>query len=189
MSDPKNKMEVHEVDGITEHDNPLPKWWLATFYLSIAFSVVYFLYYELGNGPNLKQELAQNYQQQVEIPALEAAKRGSGGTPDDELKAALAAPAILQKGKDVYLAKCAACHGPGGEGSIGPNLTDHFYLNGDGSLGAIAKVIKEGVSAKGMPSWEALLSHEEWVASSAFVRSLKGKNLPGKLAQGKEYKN
>ena len=107
MSDPKNKMEIHEVDGITEHDNPLPTWWLATFYLSIAFAVVYFLYYELGNGPNLKQEFAQNYQQQVEIPAMEAAKGGGGGIPEDELKAALAAPASLQKGKDVFTAKCA----------------------------------------------------------------------------------
>ena len=55
MSDSENKF--HEYDGIVEHDNPLPTWWLWTFFLAIIFAFLYFIHYEFGGGETLQQEL------------------------------------------------------------------------------------------------------------------------------------
>ena len=68
---------------------------------------------------------------------------------------------------------------------MGPNLTDDYWLHGDGTLGMIAKTIHDGVAEKGMPPWSALLSDEEVYAVTVYVKSLRGTNPPGaKAAQG-----
>lgn len=179
-------IEGHEYDGIQELDNPLPNWWLMTFYITIAFAVVYFIYYSLGPGPDLNQELQINMAKlQEKIP-----QKPQGPGLDEAKLAALAKdPGEIKKGEGVYKTRCASCHGDQGQGLIGPNLTDKFWIHGKGNLPEIAKVIKDGVSDKGMPPWGTLLKEDELLAVTAYVKSLKGTNPPGaKAPQGDEVK-
>lgn len=174
----------HEYDGIREYDNLLPNWWLATFYGAIIFSVLYVGYYEFGPGPSSEQELRQDLaarellqkSAQVEPPAGEA-----------ELQAILQDSGKRAAGGSVFKEKCAACHGSLGEGQIGPNLTDKFWIHGNGTLPAILQVVSEGVPDKGMPPWKTMLKKEELLTVVAYVKSLAGSNpANGKAPQGNE---
>ena len=91
-------------------------------------------------------------------------------------------------GKKSFGEKCSSCHGTQAQGLIGPNLTDSFWLHGNGSPSAIAKVIQDGVPDKGMPSWGPLLSRDELTQIAAYLVSLKGSHPAGaKAPQGPEY--
>jgi cytochrome c oxidase cbb3-type subunit I/II len=93
----------------------------------------------------------------------------------------------LEAGAKLYQAKCATCHLADGGGQVGPNLTDNFWINGDGKMPALMKVIQDGVPDKGMPVWGDTLEADEILSLSAFVRSLHG-TTPGnpKAPQGAE---
>ena len=169
----------HNYDGIHELDHPLPSWWLATFYISIVFAVLYSAYYLTGIGPTLIEEL------QISMEIIDQKKPAEAADADESaILASLHDPVRLKNGAVVFAGKCAACHGDKGQGVIGPNLTDKYWLHG-GQPGEIAKVIGDGVLEKGMPPWKAILSPDELVDVSAFVKSLLGTNPPGgKEAQG-----
>ena len=83
----------------------------------------------------------------------------------------------MQAGAGLYAAVCAACHGDQGQGLIGPNLTDAYWIHG-GAPEDVYRVIHEGVPANGMPAWEGMLSQEEQAQAMAFVLSLQGTNPP-----------
>lgn len=167
----------HDYDGIQEFDNPLPNWWLATFYGAIIFSFFYVAYYHFGPGLSLDEELAADL---AIVKAQEAAgRKNAPPVSDGELAAVFADPGKRAKGKQIYAEKCLACHGAAGEGQIGPNLTDAYWLHGSGALSSLLKVVSAGVPEKGMPPWEALLKPEELLAVVAHVKSLQGTN-PGK---------
>lgn len=175
----------HSYDGIQELDNPLPGWWLATFYITIVFAALYIGYYWFAGGPTLTEEFDQA--KKVRDTQMLATGQNKGPS-DDELKAALASPKIVEKGKEDFTAKCASCHGDKGQGGIGPNLTDKFWIHG-GKLADIAKTITDGVADKGMPPWGAMLSKAEIIELSAFVKSIGGTNPPNpKAPQGVEAK-
>ncbi len=177
-------IEGHTYDGIQELDNPLPGWWLATLYLTIIFSVGYFAYYNLGSGPTLTQEFEAN-QKAREIIALSNPSNSSGPS-DSELNAILNDTSKVAAGKEIYTGKCAACHGPQGQGVIGPNLTDKYWIHGS-KISDIYKIIKNGVNEKGMPPWGGMLKQEELITVSAYVKSLKGTNPANpKAPQGNE---
>ncbi len=70
----KDKLiEDHEYDGIRELNNPLPGWWLMTFYITVIFAVIYFAYYQFFEGPTLDQELSKNLKA-IESTRMEAEK-------------------------------------------------------------------------------------------------------------------
>ncbi len=176
----------HEYDGIHELDNPLPGWWLMTFYGTVIFAIFYFAYYSLGSGPTLVQELNQQLaQQEANKPSTPVA-----AWPDEAKLASVAKdPQQLKAGEAVFTSKCLACHGAKGEGLIGPNLTDNFWIHGKGALPNIAKVIYDGVNEKGMPPWGPILKDDEMYAVTGYVHSLKGTNPPNpKAPQGEEVK-
>ena len=79
----------------------------------------------------------------------------------------------IASGKAVFVQYCAACHGNEGEGKVGPNLTDEFWLHG-GNLKDIFKTVKYGVPAKGMISWQQQLSPLQIQEVSNFIVSLRG---------------
>jgi cytochrome c oxidase cbb3-type subunit 3 len=190
MSDNKNdqkdfeglgKLLDHNYDNIRELDNPLPGWWLVTFYGTIIFGIIYFGYYQLFGGPNLDQELQTAM---TEIRSQLQAQAPAPG-PQVDLKALYADDGAKTKGKAVYDLRCVACHGPKGEGVIGPNLTDDFWIHGDGSLEAIHTTVSKGVLEKGMPAWESQITAEEVNNVTVYVRSLRGTNPPNpKAPQG-----
>jgi cytochrome c oxidase cbb3-type subunit III len=183
----EDKLLDHEYDGIRELDNPLPGWWLATFYGAILFSILYVFHYHVGTGKTLEEETAIHLE---EIRANAKIKAPTQTPTEESLLAAYKEPNSPKLGNEVYQNKCASCHMAKGEGSIGPNLADAYWIHGDGSLVEIAKVVADGVLDKGMPPWKAMLKPEEFNAVVGFVHSLKGTNPPNpKAPQGVEVKN
>ncbi|MCC6751498.1 MAG: c-type cytochrome [Deltaproteobacteria bacterium] len=187
MSAPElNQIRDHEFDGIKEYDNPTPRWWTWVFVVSIAFSLVYFVWYHLGGpGPSAEKE--------YETEMAEAKAKGRGGAvgatavaTEAELAALGKDPAAIEAAKGLFAKNCVACHGEKGEGKIGPNLTDDFYLHG-GRRADLFKVIRDGVPAKGMIPWGTALKPEELKQLAVYVASLRGTNPPnGKAAQGEK---
>lgn len=184
LDDEKAILLDHNYDGIEELDNPLPKWWQLIFYGTVIFSVFYVGYYEYGGGPTLKQELEADL---ASVSALAAASAPQGGTDlTAQIEALKGNTTALAAGKAVYDGKCLACHADKGQGLVGPNLTDKFWIHGDGKAAAVAKVVAEGVADKGMPPWGPVLTADDLVHVSAYVISLRGTNVPGKEPQGSE---
>jgi cytochrome c oxidase cbb3-type subunit 3 len=180
MSDSKEKILDHDYDGIREADNPLPRWWLNTFYLCIIFAVAYFIYYQMAGGPTLTQEL-----ERAQAARQATAPGPTAGGGDEKLLALASDPAQAAAGKAHYTQKCAACHGDVGQGVIGPNLTDKFWIHGKGTPADILRVVRVGVGDKGMPAWEAMMKPEEIGQVVSFVGSLKGTTPPNpKAPQG-----
>jgi mono/diheme cytochrome c family protein len=95
--------------------------------------------------------------------------------------------ALLADGKKLFETQCMSCHGMAGEGGIGPNLTDEYWIHGN-KMQDVLRVIYKGVPAKGMIAWEKTLSQEQIdnVASYILVK-LQGSNAPnGKAPQGEK---
>ena len=178
------KLLDHNYDGIQELDNPLPGWWVQTFIWTIIFAIGYYCYYELGNGPSLQSELKQDMAQ---IESQIIASKGQGFQNDEVLK--LVTDSEKMKGAaKAFTEKCVSCHGDHAQGVIGPNLTDHYWIHGDGKPGSIATVINAGVLDKGMPAWGALLSRDDILSLAAYIVSLKDSKPAGaKAPQGTEY--
>ena len=166
-----------EHDGIEEQDNPMPLWWLGLFYVTILFSLGYVVYYYLGDGPSLQVELDRRMR---EIEINRAATAGGRSGPDEaQILAVLKSPEEMKKGQGVYSIRCASCHGVEGEGLIGPNLVDSYWIHGKGRPEAVYAVIHDGVLDKGMPPWGPLLKPDEVMAVTAYTLGLKGKKVSG----------
>lgn len=176
----------HNYDGIVELDNSLPPWWVYMFYATIIFSVIYVGYYHFGNGPTQQMEYDSAIAQaKVEKAAL---LKKTASNVDENSVTALTDAAEIAKGKSSFITKCAACHGQNGEGGVGPNLTDEYWIHG-GGIKNIFKTIKYGVQEKGMIAWEAQMQPTEMQQVSSFILTLKGTNpANAKAPQGDLYK-
>lgn len=175
----------HDYDGIKELDNPLPPWWKYGFYITIGVAVVYLLNFEvLGYGKNPTQEYnAEMAQAKVQQELYEANNKDR----IDENNVPLADAAGIAKGKEIFTTVCFACHGKNGEGGVGPNLTDDYWIH-KGSLNDIYQSIKHGYPDKGMQAWSATYSPKEIDDLASFVKSIHGTNPPNaKAPQGDLY--
>ena len=175
----------HEYDGIKELDNPLPAWWLFTFLITIIFSFLYWIHYDLtATGPSTSAELEMELSQ---LQALHSA--ATSKEPSVDLQSLVKNSKALEVGQGVFAARCAVCHGAKAEGQIGPNLTDRFWIHGKGTPEDILQVVSKGVLEKGMPSWESMLSATEIQSVSVYVFTLKNSNPPNaKAPDGTEIK-
>jgi cytochrome c oxidase cbb3-type subunit 3 len=175
----------HNYDGIQEFDHPLPKWWLVTFYGTMIFAAIYVGYFHLGSGALQEAELENDMAAIHKLAPPQA-------SADDLTAKAIAMMddgAAKDAGKVSYLGKCAACHGNLGEGGIGPNLADSFWIHGDGDPASVIKVIVEGVAEKGMPTWGAIIPPEETAQLTAYIATFKGTSPPKpKAPEGIEIK-
>jgi cytochrome c oxidase cbb3-type subunit 3 len=189
---PKERDELldHAYDGIREYNNPLPKWWLWMFYGTILFAAFYNPWYWLGyalSGPEeYRQEVveAQRLHPEAAAPAAPGLQGGAG-------QAALA-PKLdaetLAAGKAIFTQNCTPCHGLQGQGGIGPNLTDEYWLHGD-SYESIVNTITHGVPDKGMIPWQATLGPQKIQQVAAYIVSLQGTHPPNpKAPQGQLLK-
>ena len=167
----------HEYDGIQELDNPLPGWWLMTFYITIVFSIGYVLYFYAFGGPNSDQQLAAGLEK-IESKRATVVS-GSEDKNEATLVALLGDKDRIEKGKNEFMVKCMACHGNLGQGLIGPNLTDDFWIHGDGSITAIVSQINIGVPEKGMPPWKDQIPPDMIENVALYVYSIRGSNPPG----------
>lgn len=176
----------HEYDGIQELDNNLPPWWKYGFLISILFGFYYlFDYHVLHTSPLSGQE----YQQQIaEAEALKKERLKVAGANVDENSVTLFADAgMVAAGKGIYDGNCTSCHGVVGEGLVGPNLTDQFWING-GGIKNIFKTIKYGVPAKGMIAWQSQLNPEAIQKVASYIITLQGSNpANAKIPQGEVW--
>ncbi|MFT3765724.1 MAG: cbb3-type cytochrome c oxidase N-terminal domain-containing protein [Minicystis sp.] len=180
---PSENGVVHEYDGIQEHDNQLPRWWLWTFYGAIVFSVFYwFHYHTLSNGVH---PMAAHDAEEAAIKAAEAEKlKKSGAVTPDLLVKLSHDPTTVKQGEEVFKSTCSSCHAQNGGGGIGPNLTDGYWLHGGGP-DKIYTTVKEGYPTKGMAAWGPVLGEERVRAAAAYVISIKNTNVAGgKAPQG-----
>ena len=174
MSDPNNPIMDHEIDGITEMDNKLPRWWVWLFNLCIVFAVIYMAVYHVARVAPLQE---QQYRNEVA-----AAAPAVSPTPTDSTAAVAAAPAaeepskddaVLAKGKQLFTVNCAVCPGPDGGGLIGPNLCDDSWIHGPKFTDNL-HIIREGVPAKGMITWKAVLKADDILAVGSYIYTLRG---------------
>lgn len=173
----ENKV-VHVYDGIEEEDNHLPNWWLATLFGAIVFAFGYWFVYQVTGAA--KGPLATFQAEMAEA----AKRRAEAGPVTNESLLVLAADAnTLAEGKQTFVQTCAPCHGQQGQGLVGPNLTDKFWLHG-GTPVDIHKSITDGFPDKGMRPWAQVLGPARVRGVAAFVLSVKGQNLPGRPPQG-----
>jgi cytochrome c oxidase cbb3-type subunit 3 len=174
----------HNYDGIMELDNHLPPWWKNLFYLTIVFAVIYLLDYHVWySSPNQETEYL-NEIAAAEKKIEEYRAKNANSIDENSVKLLVSDTKVLAKGKEIFTEKCVACHGADGQGGVGPNLTDEFWIHG-GTIDAIFKTIKNGVPEKGMIAWKSLLNSNEMQDVSNYIASLAGTNpLNGKAPQG-----
>lgn len=181
----------HNYDGIHELDNDLPPWWKYGFYFTILFAVVYFFRFHISWGGDDVVSI-QEYKESVALAEARKAEAltesaESGSAIDETNVELLADEGSLATGKKIYDLNCKVCHGGAGEGLVGPNLTDKYWIHG-GSIQDVFKVIKYGVPDKGMLPWKDNLRPKQIQEVASFIMTLQGTNPPnGKAPQGEEY--
>ncbi len=175
----------HSYDGIQEYDNPLPRWWVWIFWASILFAPLYITYYHFGPG---MLEIDKYDAAMVAFFDNQAKELLAMGQIDDALLDGLTDDAAMMKGaKKIFQSKCASCHGVFGEGGIGPNLTDDYWIHG-GLPTEVYTTVSDGVPSKGMLAWKRSLRPAELLAVSSYVGTLLGSDPPNaKEPQGKEF--
>ncbi len=172
----------HDFDGIQEYDNDLPPWWKTMFYVTIVFGIGYMLHFHVFKTGSLQTE---EYEMEVEQAAILAAKNADDPNAVTDYKVLTEATA-LENGKKTFIQNCAACHGQNAEGTVGPNLTDEYWLHG-GDVNDIFKTVKFGVPAKGMVPWQGKLTKDQILEVSSYILSLQGsKPANGKAPQGEK---
>ena len=177
----------HEYDGIRELDNRLPPWWLYGFYISIFFAVIYLWRYHVSHTAPLSGEELQIAMAKADEQKAEYLKKSANNVDENTVKV-LTDAADIAGGAKVFTQNCAACHGKAGEGIVGPNLTDDYWLHG-GSIKDVFKTIKYGWPEKGMRSWKDDLSPVQIAQVSSYIKSIHGSNPPNaKAQQGELYK-
>lgn len=172
ISEEKDIALEHQFDGITELDNPTPGWFMFLFYGTIIFAAIYLLNYHVFHWGKL-----QDQEYVVEMKQADAAKKAflskAANAVDENNVKLVTDGATLASGTAIFKANCVACHGDKGQGVVGPNLTDEFWLHG-GKINQVFKTIKYGVLDKGMPTWEKNLTPKQIADVSNYVVSLKG---------------
>ncbi|MEO6148742.1 MAG: cbb3-type cytochrome c oxidase N-terminal domain-containing protein [Mucilaginibacter sp.] len=185
LSEERSLIIEHDYDGIQELDNPTPGWFMGLFYTTIVFAVAYLLIYHVFNlAPLQYQEYAN--EMTVANKEKEAFLAKSADRVDENSVKLSGDPAVLTSGLAIYGQSCSPCHGDKGQGVVGPNLTDDYWLHG-GKITDVFKTIKYGVQAKGMPTWEKQLSPKQIADVASYIKSLRGSNPPNaKEAQGEK---
>lgn len=182
----------HEWDGIEELNTPLPRWWLYTFYATIAFAAAYVVLYPawpmIENATAGTLGWSSRGDLAADIRAAEAARAGTvakiAATPIEALPDN---PELMQAavagGAAAFKVNCVQCHGAGAAGSPGyPNLNDDDWIWG-GTLTDIEYTLTHGIRweaaeqtrANFMPAFAGVVQPAEAKALAGHVLSLSGK--------------
>jgi len=178
-------IEDHDYDGIKELDNNPPPWIMWLFYITVFWSAFYLVVFHVLKVGDLQEA---EYDKEIAKADLIKKETAKTSTFDEQNVAVLETSEALEAGKSLYASKtCNTCHGAEGEGNaVGPNLTDEYWLNGNGTANDVFKVIKHGNAAKGMTPFKDQLTDVQIQQLTSFVLvTLKGSNPPNaKAAQG-----
>ncbi len=174
----------HEYDGIRELDNDLPPWWKYLFYISIVFAIVFILVYHVFKSADLQVVL---YEKEM-AAAAEKYKRTDPAAAVASLTV-LTDDESMADGKITYDKICSVCHAKNGEGLIGPNFADEYWIHG-GTIQDMYKIVITGVLEKGMISYKDQLSPKKIQNVLSYIISLEGTNPPNpKAPQGDRWVN
>jgi cytochrome c oxidase cbb3-type subunit III len=167
---------------LREYNNPLPKWWLWLFYITIAFGVLYLaLFPGLGNFAGIKG-WTQSGQYAQERDAVEARAA--------QLLAPLAALPVaelvnneqaMSTAHNLFQQNCAQCHGSDGGGARGfPNLANADWQWGSDADSVVATIAQGRIAA--MPAWGQVLGEAGVDETVAYVQTLSGQPADATLA-------
>jgi len=205
MAKKPEKKEVettgHSWNGIEEFNNPLPRWWLITMYLTIIWGVGYMIAYPAIPLVNEATPGLLGYSSRLEVKAdIDAVNLENAPLIDriNELELAAIAddPEVgafaFNGGKAVFQTFCSQCHGAGANGAVGyPSLIDDDWLWG-GSMEDIHLSISHGIRYEAdldtrlsdMPAFGEFLTEEEITGLVQYVGSLSEINGAEKTEEG-----
>jgi len=167
---------------LREYNNPLPRWWLWVFYITVAFGLVYLVLYPgLGNFKGIKG-WSQAAQYDQEKAAAEAKASTYYAQFAGMTVAQLAAdPKAMATARNLFQVNCAQCHGSDGGGAKGfPNLTDKNWQWG-GDPDTVVQTITAGRIAA-MPPWGPVLGLAGVDSVIAYVQQISGQPSDAALA-------
>ncbi len=176
----------HSYDGIRELDNRLPPWWVWTFYITIFIGIAYLYVYHVSNiGISQHEEyVAEIAKGEKERVAFAARQKNA---IDEKNLVEITDIKELEIAQEIYLKRCSTCHGPDGQGGVGPNITDNYWIHG-GSISDIYSTIKYGVPQKGMIAWKEQLQPSTILKLASYIKTLQGTNPPNpKAREGELY--
>jgi len=177
-------------ENLEELNNPLPRWWLYMFYITIFFSIGYLILYPgLGSFKGILGWTEVNEYEQEIADANEKYGPVFAKFAQTPIVALAADPEAKKAGERLFVTYCAVCHGSDARGAPGfPNLRDNDWLYG-GAPEQIKQTLMQG-RAGVMPAWEGPLGGEQGVAEVAeYVQSLAGrKGLDEKMAEAGKTK-
>jgi cytochrome c oxidase cbb3-type subunit III len=176
-------------EDLTEWNNPLPRWWMWLFYLTIVFSLAYLVLYPgLGNYQGYL-----NWSSRGEYEGEQAHAKAAYGPVFEkflaqDLKTVAADPQAREMGQRLFLNYCSQCHGSDAGGARGyPNLRDRDWLYGGSP--EIIKASIAGGRAGTMPALGASVGSDEDVKDTAhYVLKLSGRTHDGLRAYRGEGK-
>lgn len=196
-ADDKHENDVpttgHSWDGIEEYDNPMPRWWLYTFYACIVWGIGYTIAYPAWPMVSQATSGLLGYSTRGALAEdLQSAEAANAAINEQLVSVALtevsADPQLQQyavnMGAAVFRTNCSQCHGSGAAGAVGfPNLLDDAWLWG-GTVDAIHDTIKHGIRNEDdpdaryseMPVFGEILSSEEIEEVANYVYSLGGRD-------------
>ncbi|MEX0337829.1 MAG: cytochrome-c oxidase, cbb3-type subunit III [Arenibacterium sp.] len=195
----------HVWDGIEEFDNPMPRWWLWTFYATIAWGLIYTIAYPAWPMINGATAGLLGYSTRAEVAAEIARVEEANADinmrlASAELESVPGDPELngyaTSAGAAVFRTFCAQCHGSGAAGAKGyPNLLDDDWLWG-GDLENIYLTVAHGIRNEQdddaryseMPAFgrDELLEEEEIVQVVNYVQSLSGEPNDASLVSAGE---
>lgn len=162
-------------DGIKELDNRVPPWFNYLFGGTIVFGAFYFLDYHVWQSSPLPQ--AEYAEEMAAADLSRRVRMASAGTINEDELTTLKDDASIKSGQERYLKNCVSCHGSKGEGIVGPNLTDQYWIHG-GGIRDVYATVKNGVPEKGMISWKLVFTPKEIQQIASYVLSLQGTSPP-----------
>ena len=160
----------HEVDGIRELDNQLPRWWVWLFNITILFAPFYLVYYHvLGAGDLSGTEYQKEMKQGAEL------KNAAMGKFEASIPSLIPSkdPGVVDNGRQIFLTRCAPCHRADAGGLVGPNLCDDYWIHGSNFADNVT-TIWNGVPAKGMITWKNYLNPDQIKSVASYIYTLRG---------------
>jgi cytochrome c oxidase cbb3-type subunit III len=190
----------HEWDGIRELNNPLPRWWVITFYATIVWAIGYTIAYPawplLHSATSGVLGYSSRNEVKSELAAAETAKGKYVSAVESKTVSEIAADDTLREfavaaGGAAFKVNCIQCHASGAQGSKGfPNLNDDDWLWG-GKAEQIQQTIAHGIRFAAdpdtrlseMPAFGDIITGDQIAQVSAYVASLSGKVADASLTE------